>query len=202
MAYRRIPAARAALDGRPEVIYLGSAAYRESFSIYSAGNNLTIAASGIMTVTAIPLYAGDVITSLSFASGATGLTQGTNNDGHWWFALYDPSIHLLAQTADRAAAAWASITVMTLALSSPQTITSTGLYYAAVMINPGTGGSPTVPTLRGALLNSGAVSNVTGWPTGRKMLAGQNGSGLTTTAPAGPLTLSATVVNPPYVLAT
>lgn len=188
---------------RPEATYLGSAAYRESFSPFLGSSNITGAGSGIMSMVGIPLYAGDVVTSLSFMSGATALTQGSNNDGHWWFALYNPAAAtMLAQTADQTTAAWAANTIKTLALSSPQTIAATGLHYAAVMVSPGTGGAPAAPTYRGVLLNSSIVSFSTGWPTGRKTIGAQNGSGLTTTAPAGPLTLSSAYVNAPYALAT
>jgi hypothetical protein len=181
----------AAVATRPDALQLGSVAYRESFTRFLGGTNLAALSSGAMTLVALALYAGDVVTSLSFLSGATGLTQGTNNDGHWWFALYDPGgATLLAQTADQTTTAWAGSTIKTLALAAPQTIAATGLYLAAVMVNPGTGGSPAVPTLRGAAGTTG-LFGTTGWPAGVKHLAATAGSGLTTTAPAGPLTLAA-----------
>ena len=182
--------------------YLGNAAYRESFSAWIGSTNITIQASGIANLIGISLYAGDAITSLTFISGATALTMGSNADGHMWFALYDPAGNLLAQTADQGGAAtWASNTVKTLALTSPQTIAASGYHYAALMVNSGTGGSPTVPSMRGTAIASTAFSTTTGWPAGRKVIVGSNGSSLGGTAPAGPITPTA-ITNAPYVVAT
>jgi hypothetical protein len=175
----------------PSAIALGSTAYREPFSRFLAISNMAVLSSGVMLLVGLPLYAGDVVTNLSFCSGTTALTQGTNNDGHWWFALYSPDgANLLAQTADQTTAAWGASTVKTLALTAAQTISTTGLYLVGLMANPGTGGSPAVPSMRGIIVNSVATTGSTGWPSGVKTLAATAGSGLTTTAPAGPLTLT------------
>jgi hypothetical protein len=178
----------------PAALYNGNIAYREPFPRWTAASNLTIS-SGVGNYIGIPLYAGDVVTNLSFLSGATALTMGSNADGHLWFALYDTGLSLLSQSADQGGAAtWTGNTVKTLALSSPVTVTGTGLYYAAVMVNAGTGGSPAVPTLRGLGLGTGSSAvDSTGWPTGAKRITGTSGSGLGATAAAGPVALTVSV---------
>lgn len=126
----------------------------------------------VMTSVPIFLHAGDVVTNLSFISGATAASGPTN----WWFALYDNAATpaLLAQTADQTTGAWAANTVQTKALQTAQTIKVSGVYWAAVMFNHTAGA---VPSLIGAL---GAKPVVTG----ERNLAQTSGSGLGATAPA------------------
>lgn len=142
------------------------------FGLYDSASDSGNAALTTQIMTAVPIFlaAGDVITNLSFQSGATAAGTPTN----WWFALYDNSATpaLLAQTADQTTGAWAANTVKTLALSSPVTIKNTGVYWAAVMVK-----ATTVPTL---------VGSVVGRPvaTGEINLAVTSGSTLAATAPA------------------
>ncbi|MGW3572181.1 hypothetical protein ACWDSL_51465 [Streptomyces sp. NPDC000941] len=154
----------------------------------SAGDTGQVAlATGVMTSVSIFLQAGDVVTSISFRSGATAAGTPTN----WWFALYSSASTpaLLAQTADQTTGAWAANTTKTLALSSAQTISTTGVYWAAVMV-----AATTVPTLIGSVVAPAIV-------TGERSLSQSSGSGLTTTAPS-------TIASPtakqfaPYVVAT
>ncbi|HET6353389.1 hypothetical protein, partial [Streptomyces sp.] len=62
-------------------------------------------ATGVMTSVPIYLQAGDVITNLSFRSGATAAGTPTA----WWFALYSDAATpaLIAQSADQTTTAWA-----------------------------------------------------------------------------------------------
>lgn len=124
----------------------------------------------IMTSVPILLQAGDVVTNLSFRSGATAAGTPTN----WWFALYSNAATpaLLAQTADQTSTAWAASTTKTVALSAAQTIRTTGIYWAAIMVK-----ATTVPTLVG----SGVAPAIA---TGETSLAQNSGSALTATAPA------------------
>ena len=124
----------------------------------------------IMTSVPIFLQAGDVVTNLSFRSGATAAGTPTN----WWFALYSNAATpaLLAQTADQTSTAWAASTTKTVALASAQTIRTTGIYWAAIMVK-----ATTVPTLVGA----GVAPAIA---TGETSLAQNSGSALTATAPA------------------
>ncbi|MET9088141.1 hypothetical protein ABZX77_40730 [Streptomyces sp. NPDC004237] len=151
-----------------------SGVYRESMSRALAGSDLAALTTQVMTSVAIPLQAGDVVTNLTFKSGATAAGTPTN----WWFALYDDSATpaLLAQSADQLTAAWAAATAKTLALATPQLISRSGIYYASVMVK-----ATTVPTLIGASAQAGASSGLLSTD---KVLAQTSGSALTTTAPA------------------
>jgi hypothetical protein len=170
----------------------GSNDYRESFDRRYISVSVT-PGTGVMALTAVVLHAGDVVTNLHFVSSAT-LTMGSNSDGHLWFALYSPTLSLLSQSADQGGAAtWAIKTWKSLALAAPQTIATFGVYYAAVMINAGTGGAPVMPSLYAADGLSSALtgSGNTGQPSGQKTLSATNGTALTATAPAGPIALAA-----------
>lgn len=127
-------------------------------------------ATGVMTSMPIYLVAGDVVTNLSFRSGATAAGTPTA----WWFALYSNAATpaLLAQTADQTTTAWAANTTMTKALATAYTVTATGIYWAAINVT-----ATTPPTLLGCV---GAPAIVTG----ERNLSQSSGSGLTTTAPA------------------
>lgn len=144
-------------------------------------------ATGVMTSVPIYLQAGDVITNLSFRSGATAADTPTA----WWFALYSKAATpaLLAQTANQAAAAWAANTTKTLALASAQTIAESGVYWAAIMV-----AATTPPTLLGSVAAPAIV-------TGERNLSQSSGSALTTTAPATIATPTAKQFVP-YVVAT
>lgn len=137
----------------------------------SAGDTGNVAlATGVMTSVPIFLVAGDLITNLSFVSGATAAGTPTA----WWFGLYDNQATpaLIAQTADQTTGAWAANTVKTLALSAAYRVLATGLHYAACMVT-----ATTPPSLMGTV----GVKPVI---TGERNLSQSSGSTLTTTAPA------------------
>lgn len=156
------------LDGSP------SGFQRSNLDRRECGGNLSALTTQVMLSVAIPLEAGDVVTSLTFMSGATAAGTPTN----WWFALYDTQATpaLIAQTADQTSTAWAADTAKTVALSSAYLVPSAGVYYAAIMVK-----ATTVPTLIGASLQADAAGAIL---TGHKVLARTSGSSLTTTAPA------------------
>ena len=117
---------------------------------------------------AIALKAGMVITNISFMSSVTAADTPTA----YWFSLRTDARVLLAQTADQTTTAWGASTVKTLALSAPQTLTYSGLYYLGIMV-----AATTPPTLVG----------ITGLATANGRTPIVNGYGdasLTTTAPA------------------
>lgn len=145
--------------------------------------------TAVMTSVALPLQSGDVVTSLSFVSGATAGGTLTN----WWFALYSPAGALLSQSADQTSTAWAASTVKTLALGTPQMASASAVYYAAIMVK-----ATTVPTLMGANLG---VAVSAGAILSSKILAQTSGSALTTTAPAT-IASPTTVATVPLVIAT
>lgn len=165
---------------------------RESFPRWAITTDLTAPTTQVMTTVAVPLQAGDVITSITFKSGATAADTPLN----WWFALYSSASTpaLLAQTADQTTTAWAANTAKTVALATAQTITAPGVYYAAFMMK-----ATAVTTLLGRTLALAGAS--TGSISGQKVLAQTSGSGLTDTAPAtvASPTTSALV---PYVVLT
>ncbi|MDX3637681.1 hypothetical protein PV728_47425 [Streptomyces europaeiscabiei] len=137
----------------------------------SAGDTGQVAlTTQVMTSVPIYLYAGDVITNVSFRSGATAADTPTN----YFFALYSKAATpaLLAQTADQTTTAWAANTTKTLALATVQTITESGIYWVGIMVK-----ATAVPTLLGTVA-APAVA------TGERNLSQSSGSSLTTTAPA------------------
>jgi hypothetical protein len=157
--------------------------------LYDSASDAGSVALTTQVMTSVPLYlaAGDIVTNLSFVSGATAAGTPTN----WWFALYDTSATpaLIAQSADQTSTAWGTFTVKTLALSSAYTVPKTGVYWAAIHVK-----ATTVPTLLGTL----AVKPIV---TGERNLAQTSGSSLTATAPATIAT--PTVANfAPYCVAT
>jgi hypothetical protein len=137
----------------------------------SAGDSGNVAlATGVMTSVPLFLVAGDLITNLSFVSGATAAGTPTA----YWFALYDTQVTaaLIAQTADQTNTAWAANTVKTLALATAYRVAKTGVHWAACMVT-----ATTPPSLIGTV---GARPIVTG----EGNVSQSSGSTLTTTAPA------------------
>lgn len=171
------------LDGAP------TTSRTSNMSTLDCNADLAALTTQVMTSVALPMQPGDVVTNLTFVSGATAAGTPTN----WWFALYSPTGALLAQTADQLTAAWAASTVKTLALTTPQMATSAAVYYAAVMVK-----ATTVPTLVGANLGIAAAAAAI---VGSKVLAQTSGSALTTTAPAT-IASPTTVATVPLVVAT
>ncbi|MFJ3834447.1 hypothetical protein ACIPY6_02900 [Streptomyces sp. NPDC090054] len=137
----------------------------------SAGDTGQVAlTTQVMTSVPIHLRAGDVVTNVSFRSGATAADTPTN----WWFALYSDAATpaLLAQTADQTSTAWAANTTMTKALAAAYTVPKSGIYHVGIMVK-----ATAVPTLLGAVAAPAIV-------TGERALSSSSGSSLTTTAPA------------------
>lgn len=135
------------------------------------------ATTGIMHLNAVQCFAGDVITNISVRWGGTGAGTPVN----WWFALYDNAAspaNLIGQTADQTTTAIPGTNTTTLALTGgPFALTSSGIYYAAVMVK-----ATTTPTLCGKGLAAPTVTS--GLIAGQKTIACSGGAALTTTAPA------------------
>jgi hypothetical protein len=175
------------LQGQPSGLYV------ESFdrSLSPSTDVAAALTTQVMTSVALFLETGQTVASLSFLSGATAAVTPTN----WWFALYDNAATpaLLAQTADQLTAAWAADAIKTLALSTAQLITATGIYYAAIMVK-----ATTVPSIISKVAARAAVN---GALLSSKILAQTSGSALTTTAPAT-IATPTTVVNQVWCAAT
>lgn len=162
----------------------------QSMRSLDVSTDLTALTTQVMTSVAVPLQAGELVTNLTFKSGATAANTPTN----WWFALYDTSSTpaLIAQTADQTSTAWAANTVMTKALSTAYRVPTTGIYYAAIMVK-----ATTPPTLLGASVGlAGASASILS----SKVLAQTSGSSLTDTAPATIATPTAIATVPLAVL--
>jgi hypothetical protein len=125
--------------------------------------------TAVMTSAAIYLAEGDVVSTLTFVSAGTAADTPT----HQWAALYSPSGALLSQSTDKTTAAWAADTAKAFDLAAAQTITKSGLYYAALCVVATTA----VPSLVGCV---GAKPVLTG----EANLGQTSGSALTATAPA------------------
>lgn len=176
----------AAVPSSPTTFYRAN---QPRVGLYDSASDSGSVALTTQVMTSVPVFlaAGDVITNISFISGATAAGTPTN----WWFALYSNASTpaLLSQSADQTSTAWAAFTTKTLALAAAQTITQTGVYWAAIHVK-----ATTVPTLLGSI----AVKPIV---TGERNLAQTSGSALTATAPATIAT--PTVANfAPYVVLT
>lgn len=156
--------------------------------LYDSASDTGQVALTTQVMTSVPIYlaAGDVITNVSFRSGATAAGTPTN----WWFALYSNASTpaLLSQTADQTSTAWAANTTMTKALGAAQTISVSGIYWVAIMVK-----ATTPPTLLGCVSAPAIVA-------GERNLAQTSGSSLTTTAPATIATPTAAQFVPYVVL--
>jgi hypothetical protein len=175
------------MPSSPDTFYRSNLANRFGL-VDDAGDTGHVAlTTQVMTSVPVKLYAGDVITNVSFRSGATAAGTPTN----WWFALYSNAATpaLLAQTADQTSTAWAANTTKTVALATAQTITVTGIYWVGIHVK-----ATTVPTLLGTLV-APAIA------TGERNLSQSSGSSLTATAPATIATPTAKDFAP-YVLLT
>lgn len=147
----------------------------ETYDRTNATASFNTAVSGTLYMSALPLMAGQICTSLSFATAAIGATNPTN----WWMALYDRNLNLLANTADQLTAALGASTVFTLALGTPYVVPVTDSYYFGLMI-AATG----TPRLVVNTINNAAISAF------NHIIAATSSTGLTTTPPdpAGALT--------------
>lgn len=172
------------LEGSPTNITLASNLKRTDCTTDTAA--LT---TQVMLSVALPLQAGDVVTSLTFVSGDTAANTPTNR----WVALYSPAGALLAQSADQTSGAWAANTAKTVALATPQLITVAGVYYAALMVK-----ATTVPSLLGVTVQNAVAAGALGL--GFKILAQTSGSSLVATAPAT-IASPTTVATIPLVIA-
>ena len=168
-----------------------TAVRRQSIPQWRCDTDLDPLTTQVMLSVAVPLQAGDVISNITFKSGATAADTPTN----WWFALYSSAATpaLLSQSADQTTTAWAANTVKTLALASAQTITVPGVYYAALMVK-----ATDLPSLIGASVGiAGAAASILS----SKVLAQTSGSSLTDTAPAT-IATPTTVVSVPFCVLT
>lgn len=160
----------------------------QSMSQLDINADLTALATGVMTSVAVPVQPGQLVSAITFKSGATAADTPLN----WWFALFDPLGARLAQSADQTTTAWAANTVKTLALATAQR-SSAGVYYVGIMMK-----ATTPCTLLGAnLALAGAAAAILS----SLVLAQTSGSTLTATAPAT-IATPTTVATVPFCVLT
>lgn len=102
--------------------------------------NTSLLSTGRLSLVAIWLPAGLLVSKIAFWSATTALATGT----HQLFGLYDNSLALLATSADATSAAWGANTKKELAMVTPYTTTYTGIHYLGLMV-----AASTVPTIKG-----------------------------------------------------
>lgn len=153
-----------------------------------SGGLATFTTTGQVIVRAIPLPQGLVVSQIGIMIGNTGATGPT----HYWAALADPLLNVLAVSADQLAAAQTANTILKVAMGVPYVIPQTGLYnilasssasttapsgggntlITGVAPGPpilcGTAGNQATPPAVGSQVNSGTItaansSNVAAW---------------------------------------
>lgn len=151
-----------------------------------------IGTTGLLTMMAVPLLAGDTITSISVCVGATAGATLTNQ----YVCLYSSATIplVLGQSTAGAAASMAANTVFTGTLATPVVVPSNGLYWAGVCVT-----GTTIPTLVGKVTNVNATVAAA-----LNTLIGGNGvcvtaTGNATVAPATMASITQLAVQP-YVL--
>jgi hypothetical protein len=132
--------------------------------------NTAVLSSGRLSLQAIWLPAGTVISSISFWSATTAGATLTNQ----LFGLYDINLNLLRSSANDTSTAWAANSRKTLSLTSAFTTTYSGLYYLGIMV-----AATTVPTLKGNTAKTGGQLGA-----GAPSMGGTSNTGLTTSLPA------------------
>lgn len=150
---------------------------------YIAGTSSTAGTSGTLYLSAIYLTAGQIISNITIASGATAFTTPTN----CFFALYSslPSAPaLLAQSANQTTTAWAANQIKTLAMTTPYRVPTSGIYYIGVMVTATTMGTFNGPPALTNTAQAGAAP----------ILFAASSTGLTTALPnpAAAISLNAT----------
>lgn len=109
----------------------------ETTSRLRCGTSSSAMSSGTLYLVPVWLPEGATISTLSFATGGTGVGTPTN----YWFTLHDRARVALARTADQTTTAWPSSTTKTLNIAqatagsaSSYTTAYTGLHYLGIMI--------------------------------------------------------------------
>lgn len=160
-----IPAAQTPADARKP-----TGAVAETYPRgLGANNSAVVATSGTLTLGAIPLHAGQVLSSITWFSSTTAAAGAT----HCWFALYSPTLGLLGVTNDDTSATpWAASTAKNLSLTTPFTVVTDGLYYLGYVV---------VATTPPNIVGMGLGTSVSALP---PVLSGLSTAGLTTSATA------------------
>jgi len=131
--------------------------------------NTSLLSTGRLSLQAIAIREGELLTSISFWSATTAAGTPTNQI----FGLYNNTLALLRGTNNDTTTAWGANTRKTLNLTSTFTTTYTGLYYLGIMVT-----ATTVPTVKGYTARTGGQLNAAA-----PSLGGTSNTGLTTALP-------------------
>lgn len=131
--------------------------------------NVALLSTGRLSLEAIAIRAGELLTSISFWSATTAAGTPTNQI----FGLYDNTLALLRSTNNDTTTAWGANTRKTLNLTSTFTTTYSGLYYLGIMVT-----ATTVPTIKGYTAPTGGQIRAAA-----PILGGTSTTGLTTSLP-------------------
>lgn len=155
----------------------GTSPFAQTFDRRLVSNITFQPASGTITMTAVWLPAGRVVTGVTFVSGATGETGGT----HLWYALYKGNVPwgassytLMAQsTDDTGATSFGTNTALRKALTTAQQCPYSGLYLLGFLCANSLGTQPALYNITNGGVN--ANGNITGMT---PVLAGTADAGL------------------------
>lgn len=161
------------------------AMFAESVPKILTGADLAIAATGVELAFDIELDAGDLVTSLTWVTGATAAATPTAG----YLVLRDGAGAKLVQSADFGSTARAANTAYTSALTTPYQVAATGVYKVGISFTAGT-----VPTLRGVSLVNAALAAV------GRAIAQTHGAAVGAVAPAT-IATPTSVFAVPYMLA-
>lgn len=131
--------------------------------------NTTAGASGTLFLQAIYLQAGQLVSNITIWSATTANVTATNG----FFALYDASRNLLAQSANFTTEAWAANSAKTKAMTTPYRVPTSGLYYIGLLQV-----ATTIATIKGGTAKTGGQLAAAA-----PILNGTSTTGLTTTLP-------------------
>jgi len=123
----------------------GTLAARIPGAVIATSSLAALTTGGQVAVASIGLPQGVVVSNISVLIGSTGV----NGPTHWWAALLDSSLNVLAVSLDGTNGAQAANTFKTTAVTTdgthPYTVAAAGAYYVAVSSSAST----TAPTLAG-----------------------------------------------------
>lgn len=133
-----------------------SAALRETVDRANAPQMVSssVLATGTLYMSAIPLFKGDVVSSVSFFTASVAAVSPTN----WWVGLYDAARNLVAVSTDQTTRAIPATSVITTPVADSGgaafTVPADGLYYIGIMV-----AASTMPTVYGSTSTISAVLN-------------------------------------------
>lgn len=132
--------------------------------------NTSLLSTGRLSLQAIWLPSGTVVSSISFWSATTAANTPTNQ----LFGLFDSSRNLLRSSVNDTTTAWAANSLKTLALTATFTTTYSGIHYLGLMVT-----ATTVPTIKGNTAKTNGALNAAS-----PSMGGTSTTGLTTALPA------------------